>query len=821
MSKKSARELDKERLENEKKKKVATNGKKKEKRKIKKTTIQTLPYEKFVNKNTLLLHSNVRFGKLTANLYSKTYLVPDANYSSLTEKEQLEKLNSFVKMMNGFDTASSVQISIINRKIDKEEFRNSILLKDKDDEYNELRHELNDIISDKLTESQNGLQSSRYLTVTVIAQDLDIANNRFFTIEEHLASCFKELGTDIYLLDANERTKLLGNIFRPDAKFGNYTITELERQQEKMDISPDYFEFEKDYFKYNEFFCRCLYFRKLSTSIRDTIYSELLGTNREIIITENLDFVDKNDAEQMLERKLTDMNQEKINKTRRAAESSRGVYVDTMTGSKLEEDIEKAREFLDDIKNRGQNMIKAQFIIMIKAYSYEQLQNDTDVINTILRKYSIESINAPFRQEVALSSVLPLGNSNSADKDNNLQFRRTMSSESISGFTPFNCVELLHPNGVYYGINQMSKNPIIFDRNELNNPNGFIFGVPGSGKSVTTKLEIIYTMLRFDDEIIIIDPEREYTPLVELLGGEVIYISQSSASKINPLDLVPNPDPEHDKEYDPINAKLDLLLSFFSVVLNKEITPIQKTVIYESLIKTYEQCDKPTLKELHKNIEEYAKTCDDVEKESTISLAKALQLYATGGMNLFSNQSNVNINKRLVCYDIKSLSKNLNTLGLTVVMENVWGKLAENRVKGRRTRIYVDEMHLMFKNETTSYFFYELYKRARKWGGIPTGITQNIEDVLRSANARSMINTTEFVLMLSQNSADREELAKICTIPPDTMRYVTNADKGMGLMHIAKYGDIPFDYQIPKNTTIYKTVTTKFKEELEDGKTDD
>lgn len=811
MGKKYAKDIDKERVAQLEKKEKAEK-RNTEKRKLKRTTIQTLPYEKFINKTTLLLRSNVRIGKQTANLYSKTYMITDANYSSLTENEQMEKLKAYIQLLNGFDSTVSLQLSIINQKADKDFIQNKVLLPDKNDEFNELRHEFNTIISDKMRESQNNLQVSRYITVTVIATDIDIANNRFFTLEEHLTRCLKSLGSDIYLLDSNDRIKLLGSILRHGVKIDDFNLNELNAQKEKQEIAPDYFEFKKDYFMYDDKFCRCLYFRKLSTSIVDTIYTDLLGINRELIISENLDFVDKDEAITMLDRKITDMQQEKIQKSNRAAKNAKGHIVDTITGSQLDDDNTGAAEFRADIKNRGQNMIRGQFIILLTADSYEKLQSDTEAIQMMLRRYQIETINAPYRQEVAFASVLPVGNSSSVDKKNNLQFRRVLSSESVAAFMPFNCIELMQENGVYYGINQMSKSPIIFDKNTLHNPNAFIFGIPGTGKSVTAKLEILYSMLAFDDEIIIIDPEREYTALVQLLGGEVIFISQSSATHINPLDLVENPDPT-DAEYSPIAAKLDLLLSFFSAILgDKDIAPLQRTIIDAVMRKMYNEYTEPTLKEYFTVLEEYEENCVEAEKFDAGLLKQTLKLYVEGSMNLFSHKSNVNTSKRLICYDTKSLTDNLKTLGMTIVMENVWGKLAKNRADGKRTRIYTDEMYLMFKSETTSQFFYELYKRARKWGGMPTGITQNVEDVLRSANARAMINTTEFVLMLSQNTADREVLAKLLTIPEDTMRYVTNVDKGEGLIHISQYGDVPFNYEIPKDTLIYKTITTKFKE---------
>lgn len=815
MSKKSAKEQYKD-IKAKENKKAKKEKIQKQKRKIKKTTIQTLPYIKYVNNTTLLLNENVFIGKKRANIYSKTYLVSDANYSSLTENEQMGKLQLYIQLLNGFDSTVSVQLSIINKKVDIEDFKKRILLPDKNDGYDELRHEFNQIKLDKMSESQNGLKAYRYLTVSVIASDLDSANNRFFTLESHIVKIMKELGSDCYLLDANDRTKLLGGILRPDIQFNGYTLNEFDRQAEKMDIAPDYFEFQRDFFMYDNKFCRCIYFRKLSTSILDTIYKDLIGLNKEIIITENLDFVDKKDAIEMLERKITDMNQETITKTRRATENGRGVFVDTITGSKLEDDKEKAIEFRDDIKQRGQNMIRGQFIIMVIADSFEQLNSDTDAVNQELKRYQIETISAQERQEVAFYSVLPIGNSCSADKENNLQVRRTLSSEAVAGFMPFNCVDLEQENAIYYGINSNSKNPIIFDRNTLNNPNGFIFGIPGTGKSVTAKLESIYSFLAFDDDIIIIDPDGEYSDTVRLLGGEVIYISQSSGTHINPLDLTENPDKD-DKEYDPITSKLDLLLSFFSTIISDDdvmVTPLQRTIIDTVMRSTYKKYTEPTLHEYYAELEEYEKNCSGVEQKDATYLKQALHLYVKGSYDLFSHKTNVNVNARLICYNIKSLVTSLKPLGLMMVMENVWAKLALNRTKKIRTRIYIDEMYLLFKNESSSNFFYQLYKRARKWGGIPTGITQNVEDVLRSANARAMINTTEFVIMLSQNINDREELAKLLTIPSDTMRYVTNADKGTGLMHIAKYGDIPFDYVIPTDTQIYKTITTKFKEDI-------
>ena len=382
-----------------------------------------------------------------------------------------------------------------------------------------------------------------------------------------------------------------------------------------------------------------------------------------------------------------------------------------------------------------------------------------------------------------------------------------MSSESTAVFMPFNARELLHENGLFYGQNKLTKSVIMFDRKKLKNPNGFIFGVPGSGKSFAAKLEMIFSILSTNDEILIVDPEREYTALAELLGGEVIYISENSKTHINPMDLTENPDKD-DKEYNPIKAKLDFMLSFFSAILgNQEITPIQKTIIDNVMHETYKKYEKPTLKEYYAELENYEKTAADETKSAVAYLRQTLHLYVHGSMNVFSNPSNVNINKRIVVYDIKELGKNLQTLGMMIVLENLWDRVAKNRMRGVGTRIYIDEMYLLFKSEQSANFFYELYKRARKWGGIPTGITQNIKDLLQSQEIENIFDNSDFIYMLNQAAGDRDILAEKLHISDQQLKYVTNAGRGQGLIF---FGDtiLPFVDRFPRDTKMYQLMTT-------------
>lgn len=812
MIKRTAKQIDKER-EVELQKKEKHNKEKKEKRKIKRTTIQTMPYECFVSNYVVLLKSNIKIGKETTNLYSKTYLVPDVNYSALTKEQQLEKMQLYIDLLNGFDASVSLQLSIMNTKINKYDFENRILLKEKNDGLDDERKEFNEILHDKIVQGQNGMQCRKYITITVSAINFDTASTRFFNIESHLNNALTKLGTEAIALNANERVRLLADIFRDvNVRISPISKEEFARRSEKTLCCPDYFEFKKDYFLYNDKYARCVYFKRFSQSITDTIFKEIVEMNQTLIISENVEFVDPTEALTLLQRKITDMKQEELIKVRKTAEVSKGAFVDPIEGTQLAIDKAQAQEFLDDLQERNQKMTLCQFIVLITADNYEELNKNTEALEIILRKHQIESINAPYRQEQALSSVLPIGNSCSYDKERNIQVRRTLSSESTAAFMPFNSKELLHEGGLYYGQNRMSKNIIMFDRKKLKNPNGFIFGVPGGGKSFLAKLEMLFSILSTDDEILIIDPEGEYTALAELLGGEVIYISENSKTHINPMDLTENPDKD-DNEYNPIKAKLDFMLSFFSTILgNQDISPVQKTIIDNVMHKTYKKNKKPTLKDYYKELEEYEKETSDEIKSAATYLRQTLHLYVHGSMNVFSNHSNVNIHKRIVVYNIKQLGKNLQTLGMMIVLENVWDRVAHNRSKGIGTRIYIDEMYLLFKSEQSANFFYELYKRARKWGGIPTGITQNVEDLLRSELARTMLSNTQFVVMLSQNATDREQLARLLNIPSETMGYVTNASPGCGLIYADEYGTIPFENKFPVDTNLYKIISTKFAE---------
>ncbi len=808
--KKSAKDLDKERIAKKSNKREKVR---KEKRKIKRTTWATMPYDCYVSNYVLLLQQNVKVGKEETNLYSKTYELHDTHYHTLIESEQEDIVKSYMAMINGFDSSVGIQISMVNNDM-KETVLNSFMLDKKDDELNDYRDEINALISNKFAKNNNRAYKI-YLTITVCAISVDTAHTKFYNFEVHMNRCIKGMNTELVPLTANERIQLISDIYRGvDNQIQPLKTAELARQEDKLLSCPNYFEFKKDYFMYDDKYARCMYFRRLPASISDTLFKELIDTKLKMIITHNIEIVDTGEAIAMLQRKLTDMKQEEIIKVKSMVNTTKNGNVDVIEGTQLALDKEQAQEFLEDMQTRNQKMTLCQFIIMLISDSYENLEKETEMIDVVLSKYQIEKSNSYYRQEQAMASALPLGNSLSFDKEHNLQVRRTLSSESTAIFIPFISKVLADNNGLWYGTDRISGRQLFFDRTFLNNPNGFIFGKPGSGKSFMTKLEMIFSILMSDDEVLIVDPEREYGEIVRLLGGEVIYISESSNTHINPLDLIENPDKENDQKYDPVSAKLDFLLSFFSAVLGDvPITAEQKSIIDECMRNTYQKYNSPTFKEFYVELESLEEINSDEEMKKVISkLKNALKLYVQGSFNCFSKPSNININKRIVCLDTKDLGKNMQTVGMCIVLEKLWERVAINRTRKLHTRIYIDEMYLMFKSNQSAIFLNELYKRARKWGGIPTGITQNIGDILKNEIASDMINNATFVLLFSMNTGDKEKLGELLEIPEETMDYVSNARNGEGLLYASEFGTFPFENLYPTDSKLYKAITTKFKE---------
>lgn len=785
----NAKEADKLRLAKEKKPKKAKD---KSVRKVARSVQDTIPYDHVCG--------NYIFA-VSQNRFSKTYSFSDVSYTAASAEEQEKIFLTYGDLLNSFDTTDDIQITLHNNVINKKEFASRILLKHMDDGYDEYRDEYNAMLLDKMQQGQNGITTKKYFTVTVSAADLETAQQRFGSIELFMRSCFQKLGSELTVLKANERVRIIADIFRGvNQEIRPISSSEFLRGAEKSLCCPDYFEFKKDYFLFDDKYARMIYLKLLPSGLSDRIFTDLCETSLPIVVTVNIAPVDPAEARKTVKRQLTAMRSNKIQAQKKAAQH--GVVTDVI-GDDLRQSLEEAESLLDDLQSKNQKMFLLNLVVMVTGSNFDELNASTEKVEAVFRKHICTTSRAPFQQEDAMASCLPIGNCR-------LPVRRTLTTESTAVFLPFNSKELSQKGGMYYGLNQTTNNLIIFNRTSLTNANGFILGCPGSGKSFSAKREMVNTFLATSDEIIIVDPEREYTNLVRALGGELIYISESSASHLNPLDIPP--EMFQSGEDDPISAKYDFFLSFFETIMGKSgISPEQKTIIDTCLHEVYKKFQMGLSSEMP-TLRDYYNILRKNPSEAAQPLYLSLELYVSGSMKAFSYASNVNVNNRVVVYDIKDLGKQLKPLGMMVVLENLWDKIVRNRERGIRTRIYIDEIYLLFRNEESANFLFELYKRARKWGGIPTGITQNVEDLLKSDTARSMLSNSEFILMLNQAASDREQLARILKIPDELMNYVTGAPAGSGLIYCGMNGSLPFKDDFPTDTKLYKLMTTKFGE---------
>ena len=773
----TAKDIDKVRVAKQKKPKKVKS--KNDVRKVARSVQDTIPYEHVCGKYIF---------EVSPNHYSVTYSFTDVTYDAADAAEQERIFLAYGDLLNSFDTTDDIQITLHNNVINHKEFAGKILLKPANDGFDEYRQEYNEMLLDKMQQGQNGISTKKYFTVTVTAATLELAQQKLASNELALRTYFQKIGSQIEKLKANERIRIIADIFRGvNQEIRPITSSQFMRGAEKSLCCPDYFEFKKDYFMYNDKFARMVYLKHLPSSLVDDLLKELCETSLPIVVTVNIAPVEPAEAIKVVKRQLTAMRSNKMQKEKKAAQN--GIFTDVISDD-LKQSLEEGEELLNDLQSKNQKMYLLNLIVMVTAASYEELDNNTEKIEAVFRTKVCTTSRANYQQEDALASCLPLGNCR-------LKVRRTLTTESACVFMPFNSKELSQDGGVYYGLNQTTGNLIVFNRASLINGNGFILGCPGAGKSFSAKREMVSVFLSTNDEIIIVDPEREYTNLVKALGGELLYISESSVTHLNPLEISIE---EYNKGEDVVSSKYDFFLSFFETIMGKSgISPEQKTIIDNCLHEVYRDfllgntTVMPTLKD-------YYEILSKQQSEEAKPLYMSLELYVNGSMKTFSYPSNVDVNNRVVVYDIKDLGKQLKPLGMMVVLENLWDKIVRNRERGIRTRIYIDEIYLLFRNEESANFLFELYKRARKWGGIPTGITQNVEDL------------SEFILMLNQAASDREQLARILKIPEAMMKFVTGAPAGSGLIYCGLNGSLPFKDDFPTDTKLYKLMTTKFGE---------
>jgi len=743
--------------------------------------------------------------EVTKGLYSKTVKFSDINYQIAKRDDQIEIFSKYSEFLNYFDSSIPFQISIISRIIDKEDFQRTMFLEKNGDRLDTFVDEYNDILTQKALQGQNSTIREKYLTFSVYAPSYESAISSLSRIEIDVSNIMKTLGCEVKSLSGHERLELFHNTFKDNNdKFTfDYDSLFISDLKTKDFISPQSFNFtNKNTFEFGNKIGQVVYLKDLPPDLSDKLLSELSDTPISMQISMQVTSVDQDKALDLVKRKISFMDQQKIDEQLKAIKAG---YDAEMIPHELRRSIVEAEELLDDLQNKNQRMFKFTMLIFISANDEDTLSENLYQISSLARKNNCKLSTLDYMQEEAINSVLPIGY-------NFVNIQRTLTTSSTAIFIPFTTQELFQNGGMYYGLNALSHNLIFFDRKSLKCPNGFILGTPGSGKSFAAKREIISNLLKNrNDEVIIIDPEREYSALATGFDGEIVNISQNSNNHINPMDISDS----YGDDNDPLSAKFDFMLSMCELLVggNMGLTAIEKTIIDRSVKLTYanyftkKNVPIPTLKDFYTIVK------SQPEPEAA-NIAIAIELYVTGSLDVFSQHTDIDLSKRLVVFDIKDLGKQLKTLGMLIVLDMIWNRITENRKKGIRTWVYIDEIYLLFRNEHCSNFLFEFYKRARKWGAIPTGITQNVEDLLRSDNARAMLSNSDFIMMLNQATTDRKELSTLLNISEQQLGYVTHSSEGQGLLFVGN-AILPFIDKFPKNTSLYKIMTTK-PEEIEE-----
>lgn len=805
----NARERDAARLEaNRPKKKDKRSqkvAKEKEKKDFAKKVLNTLPYKKILSDDIFFL------GK---KMYSKAYTFDDINFNLSDEEQQYMYLERYIEFLSILDDTVDCQICCWNSQINLDDFKKKTLLPQKADDLFEYRYEFNSrVLEENIRKGQNAIQKHMYITLTIKAPDEETARRRFKSLDITATNTFNRIGnTNMRVLTSQERVEMLKDFFvgTDDMPVPHLTEKDFAKGIDKLYCAPDYFDFKKDYFMFNNTYAKTIYIREYPSTATSEILTELLATGIEIMVTTNIETYDSAEARKLVQHQITAIDTDMAKREVKAAQH--GNFSNQMP-QRIKNQRDAMVSVYDKITMKDQKLFMTNMQILIKAESYEELNNNLEVIESTLKRSGCIKGEMAWEQEHGMCDCLPIG------YQRKFGWMRTMPSESVAIFMPFNVKEMQMENSVYYGLNMLSHNIILFDRMKgLVNPSGFVLACPGSGKSFTVKREIVNVFLGYEDaDILVIDPEREYWKLAEAFGGEVVKFSNGSKNHINPFDfdfrLL------EDEEIDIIADKCQLLTSFISCMDSKHLLNAQeksfvdrcvrKAYAKSNVLTTLDPKDMPTLGTFLECMKEET---ENINKDMKDKLIITVDMYVNGSAKYFDNQTNVNTKSRFIAYDIRDLNGNLKTQSMLLILDYIWNRLSENRDKGRKTYIYFDEAHLLFQDEYSLDYLRMLWKRARKYGGVLTGITQNVEDLLKDDKSRSMLSNSEFLVLLKQNPTDAAKLQDILHFTDSEIQYVNDTPAGHGILVLGGKTKIPFYDEFPKDTKLYSMMTTNFSE---------
>jgi len=739
--------------------------------------------------------------RVNNRLFTKTIMFGDINYHLAQNDDKTMIFENYCDFLNYFDSSIGVQLSAVNKFGNAGEFIKSIDIPEKGDGKDDLRTEYSGILKGQQSKGNNGLTKNKYVTFGIEADNLKAAKLRAERVEADIMNNYKTLGVPAKPLSGAERLEVMHDIMHPDGnELFRFNWKDLARtgMSTKDFIAPTSFDFrDGKVFRMGDYYGAVSHLQILAPELTDRMLADFLDLDTAVTVTIHIKSIDQADAIKTVKRKLTDLDAMKIQEQKKAVRSG---YDMDIIPTDLATYGNEAKTLLEDLQSRNERMFLVTILVLNTAKTKQKLENDIFAASGVAQKYNCALKRLDFQQEQGLMSSLPLGL-------NQIEIKRGLTTSSVAIFVPFTTCELFQRGeAMYYGLNALSNNLIMANRKELKNPNGLFLGTPGSGKSFSAKREIVNVYLLTNDDIIISDPEAEYFPLVVRLGGQVIKLSPTSSQYINPMDI----NLDYSDDDDPLTLKSDFILSLCELIIGGKtgLEPVEKTIIdrcvrlvYRDYLASPSPERMPMLQDLYELLRSQA------EPEAQ-RIATALEIYVTGSLNVFNHRTNVDITNRLVCYDIKELGKQLKKLGMLILQDQVWGRVTANRALKKTTWFYQDEFHLLLKEEQTAAYSVEIWKRFRKWGGIPSALTQNVKDLLASREIENIFENSDFIYMLNQAQGDRQILAKQLGISPHQLSYVTHSNAGEGLLF---YGNviIPFVDRFPKDTELYSLLTTK------------
>ena len=745
--------------------------------------------------------------RVTDNYYTKTIQFQDINYQLAQQEDQTAIFEEWCSFLNFFDSSIRFELSFMNMATDAADFEKMIRIPFKRDRFNQIRQEFSSMLRRQLAQGNNGLTKTKYLTFGIEADSMKQAKPRLQHVEIDLLNNFRRLGVRAKSLTGKERLHLMHSMFHMgggdnDRFYFDWKWLIESGMSVKDFIAPTCFAFPTSrIFQMGGLYGSMSYLQITASDLSDQMLKDFLEMESSQIVTMHIQSVDQTAAIKQIKHKITELDRSKIEEQKKAVRSG---YDMDIIPSDLATYGKDAKALLKELQSQNERMFLLTFLVMNTGKTEQELETNVFQAVSIAQKYNCNLRRLDYQQEQGLMSSLPLA-------QNLVPIQRSLTTSSTAIFVPFTTQELFQSGRgtIYYGLNALSNNLIMVDRKRLKNPNGLILGTPGAGKSFSAKREITNAFLVTDDDIIVCDPEAEYTALVQKLEGQVIRISPTSTQYINPMDINAN----YSEEDNPIALKADFVLSLCELIVGgKEgLQPVEKTVIDRCVHQIYQKYFEDPRPENMPILQDLYEALLTQEEKEAKHVATALEIYVSGSLNLFNHRTNVDVQNRFVCYDIKELGKQLKKIGMLVVQDQVWGRVTTNRNAGKATRYYMDEFHLLLKEEQTAAYSVEIWKRFRKWGGIPTGITQNVKDLLASREVENIFENSDFIIMLNQAPGDRQILANQLNISTHQLSYVTQSGEGEGLLF---YGNVilPFIDHFPTDLELYRIMTTKLSE---------